>query len=89
MSDTTKRDGGSGKSPTKFMERPDQRKRPEEDYSGTSSEDLGSLEDQELQDQGDAPTKEGWPKEPRKAKDPNPDPQKKDSRSGDTGDCAC
>ena len=94
-SDTTKRDR-SGKSPTKFMERPDNRKKEQNpDDGGITSEDVDALEDQE-QDLGDAPQKEGWPQDPAKPREnPKPDPRKtpdterKDESSGDAGDCAC
>ena len=85
--DTTKRQGG-GKSPTKFMERPAPKGRETREENGRPAEDLGSLEDQEFQDKGDGADKEGWPQEPAK-KDPKQDPKRKDSRTGDTGDCAC
>ena len=87
--DTTKRQGG-GKSPTKFLERPEPKGKEarREDPNGTPVEDLDSLEDQEFQDKGDGADKEGWPQEPAR-KDPKADPKKKDSRAGDTGDCAC
>ena len=82
--DTTRRQGG-GKSPTKFMERPKNKKAADPEPAEITSDDVDALEDQETQDLGDAPQKEGWPKEPGKA----PEPKKKDASSGDTGDCAC
>ena len=93
--DTTRRQGG-GKSPTKFMERPETRKAADPEPAEITSDDVDALEDQETQDLGDAPQKEGWPTEPGKPqgnpkKDPlkAQEPKKKDASSGDTGDCAC
>ena len=93
MSDEKKREG-SGKSPTKFMER---KPRPEDQPEGHPefiNDDLDPLENQEKQDEEEIqkppqslkPGKKGDEKPaPRKYQDP----QKTDSSSEDKGDSAC
>jgi hypothetical protein len=91
--DKEKRQGssGSGKSPTKFMERPGSKKeKKQEPGSDFINDDLDALESQEK----DEEVSEGWGK-PKPKGDQKPDqrkfqePEKRDSSSGDTGDCAC
>jgi hypothetical protein len=96
MSDTTRREG-SGKSPTKFMER--KPARPEDKPEGHPefiNDDLDALESQEKQDEEETqkPPQQGWNKPGRKGDEkPNPrkfqEPEKTDSSSEDTGDQAC
>ena len=100
--DKEKRHGssGSGKSPTKFMERPGTKsgkKKDEETEQGQPefiNDDLDALESQEKdEDVGTSPT-QGWNK-PKAKGDQKPDqrkfqePEKRDSSSDDAGDCAC
>jgi len=103
--DKEKRHGssGSGKSPTKFMERPGTKpgKKKEEQGSEQShpefiNDDLDALESQEKdEDIGSSQGQDqGWNK-PKGKGDQKPDqrkfqePEKRDSSSDDTGDCAC
>ena len=83
---------GSGKSPTRFMERPGTKKKgdPEnQEESSFSNDDLDALENQEGDEgQVSAPNPGGKgdsKPDPRKFQDP----QRKDSSSDDTDDCAC
>ena len=85
---------GSGKSPTKFMERPGtkkpEKKEQEQSHPEFVNDDLDALENQE----GDTEY-EGWKPPPKPKGDEKPNPRKfpetdkRDSSSGDTGDCAC
>jgi hypothetical protein len=90
---------GSGKSPTKFMERPGSKKpekkeaQPEQIHPEFINDDLDALENQEKDDEP-ARQSQDWAKnkpkgdeKPDQRKDP--DPEKRDTRSDDTGDCAC
>ena len=101
--DKEKRQGssGSGKSPTKFMERPgsksDKKDKNQEQGSEFMNDDLDALENQEKDDEGvdqGNHGNQGWNK-PKTKGDQKPDqrksqePEKKDSSSDDTGDCAC
>jgi len=107
MSDETRKgqgSSGSGKSPTKFMERPGSKKsekrEPEQSHPEFINDDLDALENQEKDeeqtwqsDKGQGQG-QGWNKNKPKG-DEKPDqrkfqePDKRDSSSGDTGDCAC
>lgn len=99
MDDEKKREG-SGKSPTKFMERPGQKKENEQEQSHPEfiNDDLDALENQEKQDEGDTSLgggqQQGWNK-PAKKGDQKPDsrkfqdPEKTDSSSEDKGGDAC
>jgi hypothetical protein len=89
---------GSGKSPTKFMERPGSKpeKKKDEEIEQSHPEfindDLDALETQERDEDIDPST--GWnPPKPRSDQKPEQrkfqDPEKRDSRSDDAGDCAC
>jgi hypothetical protein len=105
MEDEKKEGQGSGKSPTKFVERPEERQRkkkkeqetPGSDDPGFSSDDLDALENQEKEgDSEDSTINEGWNKKPEAPKgdqkaDPrkSQEPEKRDSSSDDAGDCAC
>lgn len=95
--DKEKRHGssGSGKSPTKFMERPGTSK---EKKQGSSpdfiNDDLDALENQEKDEDVAESSDQGWKKPGIKGdRKPDPrkfqDPEKRDSSSGDAGDCAC
>jgi hypothetical protein len=95
MSDTSKREG-SGKSPTKFMER--KPARPEEKPEGHPefiNDDLDALESQEKQDDEEVIQKPPQDLKPGKKGDQKPaprkfqDPEKTDSSSEDKGDNAC
>ncbi len=96
MSDTTRREG-SGKSPTKFMER--KPSRPEDKPEGHPefiNDDLDALENQEKQDEEviQKPPQQDWNKPGKKGDEkPNPrkyqEPEKTDSSSEDKGDEAC
>ena len=96
MSDPKKHEG-SGKSPTKFMER---KPRPEEQPEGHPefiNDDLDALENQEKQDEEEItkpPPPQVWNKPGRKGTEkPDPrkfqDPEKTDSSSEDKGGDAC
>src|SRR5436190_22398256 len=100
--DKEKRHGssGSGKSPTKFMERPGTKsgkKKDEETEQGQPefiNDDLDALESQEKdEDVGTTPTQ--GRNDPKIKGDQKPDPrkfqepEKRDSSSDDAGDCAC
>jgi hypothetical protein len=98
MSDTTRREG-SGKSPTKFMER--KPAKPEEKQEGQPefiNDDLDALENQEKQDDEEIQTPpqtppQQWSKPGKKGDEkPNPrkfqDPEETDSSSEDKGDTA-
>ena len=100
MDDDKEKRHGSGKSPTKFMERPGSKsgkKKDEEIEQGQPefiNDDLDALESQEKdEDVGTSPT-QGWNK-PKAKGDQKPDqrkfqePEKRDSSSDDAGDCAC
>jgi hypothetical protein len=86
---------GSGKSPTKFMERPGTKKeKKQETGSDFIHDDLDALESQEKDEdviQGwDKPKPKGDQKpDQRKYQEPEKRDEKRDSSSGDTGDCAC
>src|SRR5689334_1039909 len=103
--DKEKRHGssGSGKSPTKFMERPGTKPgkkkeegKTEESHPEFINDDLDALESQEKDE--DIGTSQGqsqdWNK-PKGKGDQKPDqrkfqePEKRDSSSDDAGDCAC
>src|SRR5687768_12773172 len=98
--DKEKRQGssGSGKSPTKFMERPGSKpaKKEKDQNQGSDfiNDDLDALETQEKDEEVDQGGSTGWNK-PNPKGDQKPDqrkfqePEKRDSSSGDTGDCAC
>ena len=98
--DKEKRHGssGSGKSPTKFMERPGTSKeKNREQKPDFINDDLDALENQEKDEDVDSSTQKGpstWDKSKIKG-DQKPDPRKfqepdkRDSSSGDAGDCAC
>jgi len=104
MRDDEKQKSGSGKSPTKFMERPGSKpkakKEPEQELSHPEfiEDDLDALESQE---KGDAeyqgwnpppPPKSEEKKDQRKSETPPrkfPESEKRDSSSDDVGDCAC
>ena len=102
MDDEKKREG-SGKSPTKFMERPgSSKKEQEQSHPEFINDDLDALENQERQDedtgmtsgQGGGQQQQGWSKPGRKG-DEKPDsrkfqePEKTDTRSEDKGGDAC
>jgi hypothetical protein len=104
-SDKEKRHGssGSGKSPTKFMERPGSKTGKKKDEEGTEqshpefiNDDLDALESQEKdEDIGTSQQQgQGWNK-PKEKGDQKPDqrkfqePEKRDSSPDDAGDCAC
>ena len=99
MSDTTKRDGGSGKSPTKFMERPGskpEKKEQEQSHPEFIEDDLDALERQETQDDEGKGMKPGQDvSKPGRKGDQKPDPRKypdpsqQDSSSDDKGDTVC
>ena len=100
MDDDKEKRQGSGKSPTKFMERPGSKPEKKEKGSDKDSEfindDLDALESQEKdEDIGTSQGQnQGWNK-PKGKGDQKPDqrkfqePEKRDSSSDDTGDCAC
>jgi hypothetical protein len=103
MRDDEKQKSGSGKSPTKFMKRPGSKPRKEQSEQEVShpefiNDDLDALENQE---KGDADY-QGWnpPPAPKSGEKPDqrksqkppqkfPESDKRDSSSGDAGDCAC
>jgi hypothetical protein len=98
--DKGKGSSGSGKSPTKFMERPGSKPKKEEssqDHSEFINDDLDALENQE---KGGDEAYEGWnPPKPPQSEDKKeqdkrkpqkfPETDKRDSSSDDAGDCAC
>ena len=95
MSDTTRREG-SGKSPTKFMERkPSQPEEKPEGHPEFINDDLDALENQEKQDDEEIQKPpQDWNKPGRKGDEkPNPrkfqEPEKTDSSPEDKGDQAC
>ena len=95
MSDQKRREG-SGKSPTKFMERkPAGPEEKPEGYPEFINDDLDALENQEKQDEEEIPKPpQGWTKPgPKGDEKPNPrkvqEPEKTDSSSEDKGDEAC
>jgi hypothetical protein len=97
--DKEKRRGSSGKSPTKFMERPGtkhgkKKEEPEIEQSHPEfiNDDLDALENQERDE--DLDPSQGWSKpKPKSEEKPDPrktqEPEKRDSSSDDLGDCAC
>ena len=91
---------GSGKSPTKFMERPGSKpaKKKDEEIEQSHPEfindDLDALESQEKdEDVGTSPNQDWNKAKPKSEQKPDPrkseDPEKRDSGSDDLGDCAC
>ena len=96
MDDEKKREG-SGKSPTKFMERPGTSRKDEKQEGQPEfiNDDLDALETQEKQDEEQTGTSgQGGSKPGRKGDEkPNPrkfqEPEKTDTRSEDTGGDAC
>jgi len=103
--DKEKRHGssGSGKSPTKFMERPGTKpgkkkevEKTQESHPEFINDDLDALESQEKdEDIGTSPGQsQSWNK-PKGKGEQKPDqrkfqePENKDSSSDDAGDCAC
>jgi len=97
--DDDKKSQGSGKSPTKFMERPGTKKpekkdiEPEQSHPEFINDDLDALENQE-KDEEKGWQSQDWNKaKPKGDEKPNPrkfpESDKRDSSSGDTGDCAC
>ena len=93
MSDTTRREG-SGKSPTKFMERkPSKPEEKQESHPEFINDDLDALENQEKQDEEEIQKPPQQIKPPRKGDEkPDPrkfqEPEKTDSSSEDKGDTA-
>jgi hypothetical protein len=99
MDDEKKREG-SGKSPTKFMERPGTPKKDkeqEQSHPEFINDDLDVLENQEKQDEDTGQQQQGWGKPARKPEQ-KPDPRKyqdpakstePDSSSEDKGGDAC
>ena len=96
--DKEKRHGssGSGKSPTKFMERPgtkpEKKDKSHEQGSDFINDDLDALESQEKDEDVGSSQGQSWNK-PKGDQKPDSrkfqEPEKRDSSSGDTGDCAC
>jgi len=101
--DKEKRHGssGSGKSPTKFMERPGTKPGKKKDEAEIEqshpefiNDDLDALESQEKDEDLGTSQSQGWNKpKPKGDQTPEqrkfPDPEKRDSSSDDAGDCAC
>jgi hypothetical protein len=97
MADEKKREG-SGKSPTKFMERPGapkKEKEQEQSHPEFINDDLDVLENQEKQDEDTGTTPQQGPSKPGHKGDEKPDPrkfqepEKTDTGSEDKGGDAC
>ena len=90
---------GSGKSPTKFMERPgskkpeEKKREPEQSHPEFINDDLDALENQEKDEEQSWQSQDFDKAKPKGDQKPDqrkfPEPDKRDSRSDDTGDCAC
>ncbi len=104
MDDETRKgqgSSGSGKSPTKFMERPGSKKSDKKEKEGERelshpefiNDDLDALENQEKDEEQSWQSQDFTKNKPKGDVKPeqrkSPEPDKKDSRSDDTGDCAC